>query len=59
MILQNLYTPLHYGAVYGHSEVISVLLTANADVNRTSKVSCMICITSLNTIYCGGEPEQY
>ena len=56
MILQNLYTPLHYGAVHGHSEVISVLLAANADVNRMSKVSCMICIT---TIYCGGEPEQY
>ena len=42
MILQDLCTPLHYGAVYGHSEVISVLLAANADVNRMSEVSCMI-----------------
>ena len=42
MLLQDLCTPLYYGAVCGHSEVISVLLAANADVNRMSKVSCMI-----------------
>ena len=42
MILQDLCTPLHYGAVYGHSEVISVLLAANDDVNRMSKVSHIV-----------------
>ena len=42
MILQDLCTPLHYAAIYGHSEVISVLLAANADVNRMAEVSRVI-----------------
>ena len=42
MVLQDLCTPLHYATIHGHSEVLSVLLAANADVNRMSKVSCMV-----------------
>lgn len=31
-------TPLHYGADCGHSEVVSILLAANADVNKMDYV---------------------
>ena len=42
MVLQDLCTPLHYATIYDHDEVLSVLLAANGDVNRMSKVSCMV-----------------
>lgn len=39
MIMQQQFTPLHHGAMRGNSEVVSILLMANADVNKKAKVS--------------------
>ena len=40
MYVQRRRTPLHYATAHGHSEVINILIAANAEVNRMDMVSC-------------------
>ena len=40
VILQTQCTPLHHAAVAGHSEVVSALIKAGADIEARTAVSC-------------------
>ena len=39
MFLQWQQTPLHYAVLYGHIEVIKILLAKGADINAKNEVS--------------------
>ncbi len=34
------WTPMHFGALVGNSEILELLLTTGADANRADKVKC-------------------
>ena len=39
ILLQYGRTALHYSAIYGHTEVVEILIRSGADVNALDKVS--------------------
>lgn len=43
---QETLTPLYWASQKGHTEVVKILLGANADVNCICKVSTVMCIKS-------------
>ena len=39
LLLQSGYTALHYTCMYGHVEVVKLLMSNNADISATTNVS--------------------
>ena len=48
---QSGYTPLHYAATIGHTEIASLLIVNGADIHSKDDVSILVYICSYYMIY--------
>ena len=49
-LIQNKLTPVYVAAQNGHIEALSVLISAGANVNAATKVSCILTLSKI-TVY--------